>query len=180
MILITAILLVLIQASPAYDLIRVALGAKPDILLIFLSFIAFRYGSFEGIIYGFIIGLFQDVVSTSILGTHAIIFLNIGFFIGFFNIKIFSRQMAAGIFLSTIASLIKTVLLFLLTAIYYDILTVSIFIRAELLIAMPLTMILASPLFMIFSKLAPFLYDKKGAYIDDSTSKYTNYQDNKW
>lgn len=177
MIIITTILLVLIQASPAYDLIKVAVGAKPDMLLIFLSFIAFRYGSFEGIIYGFLIGLFQDAVSSSILGTHAIIFLNIGFFIGFFNIKIFSRQMAAGIFLSSIAYIIKIILLFLLTAIYYDILSVSLFIRAELLIAMPLTMLLASPLFMIFSKLAPLLYDKKGAYIDDSTSKYVNYQD---
>jgi len=177
MITITTILLVLIQASPAYDLIRVALGAKPDILLIFLSFIAFRYGSFEGVIYGFLIGLFQDVVSSSTLGTHAIIFLNIGFFIGFFNIKIFSRQMAAGMFLSSIAYIIKIILLFLLTAIYYDILSVSFFIRAELLIAMPLTILLASPLFMVFSKLAPLLYDKKGAYIDDSTSKYVNYKD---
>ena len=62
-VIITTLILLLIQSSPAYDLIRVALGAKPDLLLIFLTFIAFRYGSFDGVIYGFIIGLLQDIVS---------------------------------------------------------------------------------------------------------------------
>ena len=33
----TSLLLLLIQSSPAYDLIRISLGAKPDLLLIFLA-----------------------------------------------------------------------------------------------------------------------------------------------
>ena len=39
-VIITTLILLLIQSSPAYDLIRVALGAKPDLLLIFLVFIS--------------------------------------------------------------------------------------------------------------------------------------------
>lgn len=36
----TSLLLLLIQSSPAYDLIRISLGAKPDLLLIFLAFLS--------------------------------------------------------------------------------------------------------------------------------------------
>ena len=74
-VIITTLILLLIQSSPAYDLIRVALGAKPDLLLIFLTFIAFRYGSFDGVIYGFIIGLLQDIVSSGTFGSYAIILM---------------------------------------------------------------------------------------------------------
>ena len=98
----TSLLLLLIQSSPAYDLIRISLGAKPDLLLIFLAFLSFKYGSFNGVIYGFIIGLMQDVVSNSTFGSYAIIFLNIGFFLGFFNSRIFVRQITAGIFITLV------------------------------------------------------------------------------
>ena len=53
-VIISSLILLIIQSSPAYDLIRITLGAKPDLLLIFLVFLSFRYGSFEGIIYDFL------------------------------------------------------------------------------------------------------------------------------
>ena len=112
-VIITSLILLLIQSSPAYDLIRISLGAKPDLLLIFLSFIAFRYGSFDGMIYGFVIGLLQDIVSSATFGSYAMIFLNIGFFVGFFNSRIFIKQIAAGIFVTLIGYLIKVIALFL-------------------------------------------------------------------
>ena len=108
-VIVTSLILLLIQSSPAYDLIRVSLGAKPDLLLIFLSFIAFRYGSFDGMIYGFVIGILQDIVSSATFGSYAIIFLNIGFFVGFFNSRIFIKQIAAGIFVTLVGYLIKVI-----------------------------------------------------------------------
>lgn len=172
-VIITVFLLALIQTSTAYDLIRITLGAKPDILLVFLSFIAFRYGSFEGTIYGFLIGIVQDAISSGIFGINALIFLNIGFFVGFFNNRMFSKQVAVGIFIAIVASLIKTIMLFLINAIYFDLTSVAILIRAELLVGMPLTMIISSTMFIILSKIAPVVYDKTGAKVDDKTIKYT-------
>lgn len=171
---ITVIILLIIQTSTAYDLIRITLGAKPDLLLIFLSFIAFRYGSFEGLIYGFAMGLIQDIISSGIFGTNALIFLNIGFFIGFFNNKTFSKQVAIGIFIAIVASTMKIILLFLINAIYSDLTSVAIFMRAELLVGMPLTMIVSSTMFIILFKISPIVYDKMGAKIDDKTMKYTD------
>lgn len=173
-VIITALILVLIQSSTAYDLIRVALGAKPDLLLIFLSFIAFKYGSFEGTIYGFIIGLLQDVISNATFGSYALIFLNIGFFIGFFNNRIFIRQLAAGIFITLIAYAIKIVALFLIMAIYSDLSSVAVLIRAELLVGLPLTVIIASPMFLLLDKIAYFVYDRRKIRVDDSTEKFNN------
>ncbi|WP_297277585.1 rod shape-determining protein MreD [uncultured Brachyspira sp.] len=172
-VIITSLILLLIQSSPAYDLIRISLGAKPDLLLIFLSFIAFRYGSFDGMIYGFVIGLLQDIVSSATFGSYAMIFLNIGFFVGFFNSRIFIKQIAAGIFVTLIGYLIKVIALFLVSSIYSDLSNVAVLIRAELLVGLPLTVILSSPLFIIFEKVAPLIYDKQKIHVDDSTKNFS-------
>ena len=162
----TSLLLLLIQSSPAYDLIRISLGAKPDLLLIFLAFLSFKYGSFNGVIYGFIIGLMQDVVSNSTFGSYAIIFLNIGFFLGFFNSRIFVRQITAGIFITLVGYLIKIIGLFLVISIYSDLSNVAVLIRSELFIGLPLTVILSSPMFLIFYKISYLLYDKNKIHVE--------------
>lgn len=171
-VMLTSLLLLLVQASPAYDLIRISLGAKPDLLLIFLAFISFKYGSFNGVIYGFLIGLIQDVVSNSTFGSYAIIFLNIGFFLGFFNSRIFIRQITAGIFIVLVGYLIKIIGLFFVTSIYSDLSNVAVLIRSELFIGLPLTVILSSPMFLIFDKISVLLYDKNKIQVDDSTKDY--------
>lgn len=171
-VILTSLFLLLIQASPAYDLIRVSLGAKPDLLLIFLAFISFKYGSFNGLIYGFLIGLMQDAVSNSSFGSYAIIFLNTGFFLGFFNSRIFVRQITAGIFISLVGYLIKIIGLFLVTSIYSDLSNVAVLIKSELFVGLPLTVILSSPMFLIFDKLSSPLYDKSKIHVDDSTKDY--------
>lgn len=168
----TSLLLLLIQSSPAYDLIRISLGAKPDLLLIFLAFLSFKYGSFNGVIYGFIIGLMQDVVSNSTFGSYAIIFLNIGLFLGFFNSRIFVRQITAGIFITLVGYLIKIIGLFLVISIYSDLSNVAVLIRSELFIGLPLTVILSSPMFLIFYKISYLLYDKNKIHVEDNAKNY--------
>ena len=171
-VIISSLILLIIQSSPAYDLIRITLGAKPDLLLIFLVFLSFRYGSFEGIIYGFFIGIMQDIVSSSTFGSYAIIFLNIGLVVGFFNSRIFIKQIAAGIFITLIGYLIKIIALFFVMAIYADLSSVAVLMRSELFIGLPLTVILSSPLFILFEKIAPIVYDKNKIHVDDSTKTY--------
>ena len=168
----TSLLLLLIQSSPAYDLIRISLRAKPDLLLIFLAFLSFKYGSFNGVIYGFIIGLMQDVVSNSTFGSYAIIFLNTGFFLGFFNSRIFVRQITAGIFITLVGYLIKIIGLFLVISIYSDLSNVAVLIRSELFIGLPLTVILSSPMFLIFYKISYLLYDKNKIHVEDNAKNY--------
>ena len=112
-------------------------------------------------IYGFVIGLLQDIVSSATFGSYAMIFLNIGFFVGFFNTRIFIKQIAAGIFVTLVGYLIKIIALFLVTSIYSDLSNVAVLIRSELLVGLPLTVILSSPAFILFEKAAPLIYDKQ-------------------
>lgn len=47
-------------------------GVSPDFLLIFLVWITIKEGQFAGEIYGFAFGLLLDIISSNILGTHAL------------------------------------------------------------------------------------------------------------
>lgn len=173
-VILTAIILIAIQASPAYDLIRFIAVAKPDMLLVFIAFIGFRYGMFEGLIYGFAIGLAQDSVSGGTLGLNAIIFLNLGLVSGFFSNKIYSKRLTVGIILTMIAACLKSLSIFLITVIYLDLESAIIVFKSEFLASLPLTVLLASPLFIIFDKLAPLIYENGKAEVNDMLGKDVN------
>lgn len=54
-------------------------SVKPDLALIFLVYVAFRYGNFEACIVGFLGGLMLDFISLSPLGFHSFIFVVVAF-----------------------------------------------------------------------------------------------------
>ena len=169
-----SVILVSIQASVAYDLIRSFTTSKPDMLLIFVAFLAFRYGLFEGIVYGFFIGFSQDIVSGGILGINSLIFLNIGLCVGYFSNKIYSKSLSAGIILTSIALVIKTILLIFVSMIYLDFDNVVHLFKSELLIGLPLTILLASPMFIILEKLSPIIFDTNRVNLGKNISNSHN------
>jgi rod shape-determining protein MreD len=59
-------------------------GVSPDFLLIFLVWLTIKEGQFVGETAGFVLGLTLDVVSSSILGVHALSKTAACFAIGFF------------------------------------------------------------------------------------------------
>ena len=59
-------------------------GVSPDFLLIFLVWLTIKEGQFVGETAGFVLGLTLDVVSSSILGVHALSKTAVCFAIGFF------------------------------------------------------------------------------------------------
>lgn len=59
-------------------------GVSPDFLLIFLVWITIKEGQFAGEIYGFAFGLLLDIISSNILGTHALSKTAACFCIGYF------------------------------------------------------------------------------------------------
>jgi rod shape-determining protein MreD len=76
-----ALILMLVQLNLGYVSVE---SVTPDLLLILVVFIALREGQFSGLIAGFIIGLFFDVVSSDITGTNALAKMLAGFTAGFF------------------------------------------------------------------------------------------------
>ena len=64
--------------------IRIA-GVAPSLLIILLVAISYRYGRMQGMLAGFIIGLFVDLLDGSFLGLYALIYMILGYFLGLSN-----------------------------------------------------------------------------------------------
>lgn len=60
-------------------------GIKPDIILILLVFIAYRYGRVPGMFMGFFTGLLLDFTEGNYLGYYALLYLVVGYLLGFCN-----------------------------------------------------------------------------------------------
>lgn len=67
-------------------------GVEPDLLMVALLVLAFRYGSMTAIWAGFFIGLCQDIYSPSILGQNALAKAFAGFFVSLFNEHLMSTD----------------------------------------------------------------------------------------
>jgi len=79
LIILLAIMSLIVLAQTTY-LNQIAFNnVKPDIALIFLIYIAFRFGNIEASIAGFAGGLMLDFISLSPLGFHSSIFVVIAF-----------------------------------------------------------------------------------------------------
>ena len=67
----------------------ISIGAiKPDLVMIILVAVAFRYGSLTGLFCGMAIGLMQDVYSIENLGANALAKCLVGYFAGLLDEKV--------------------------------------------------------------------------------------------
>jgi rod shape-determining protein MreD len=80
-----SLLVILLQTTFA-GLISIR-GTSPDLLLLFVFFLAIKEGPFVGTITGFICGLLLDVYSPEYIGTGALAMTLTGFIIGLVNEK---------------------------------------------------------------------------------------------
>jgi rod shape-determining protein MreD len=76
-----ALLLCLVQLN--LGLVAVE-DVTPDVLVIFVVFIALRDGQFVGLIAGFVVGLLFDIISSDIIGTNALSKMIAAFVAGYF------------------------------------------------------------------------------------------------
>lgn len=74
-------------------------GIMPDLIIITLFLLSIKHGQLAGIYTGFIVGLFMDVYSPSLLGQNALALTVIGFIFGFFEEKVMRVDSIMKIFL---------------------------------------------------------------------------------
>ena len=77
------IILYLIQTT-IFNKIAIA-GIKPNVVIILVVFIGYKYGKIPGMIMGFFMGLFLDLTEADYVGYYAVIYLTIGYLMGFGN-----------------------------------------------------------------------------------------------
>lgn len=58
-------------------------GVKPNAIIMIVALIGYRYGKIPGILMGFFSGLFLDLTEGNYLGYYALLYLLIGYLVGF-------------------------------------------------------------------------------------------------
>ncbi len=86
------------------------MGVKPDLLLIMVVFTAFIKGSKYGGIFGFMLGLMEDLITGRFIGMNALIKGSLGYLIGLTEGKIYKENLLAPGLLLLLASLLQGVL----------------------------------------------------------------------
>jgi len=92
-------------------------GMTPDLLVVLCAYIAIREGQFAGVIAGFCIGLFFDIVSFDLIGTNALAKTVVGFFAGYFYKEGFYKETIGGLkylFIVFVANLINNAIYYLI------------------------------------------------------------------
>ena len=77
------IILYLIQTT-IFNKITVA-GIKPNVVIILVVLIGYKYGKIPGMLMGFFMGLFLDLTESDYIGYYSLIYLIICYLVGFSN-----------------------------------------------------------------------------------------------
>ncbi|MBL8028956.1 MAG: rod shape-determining protein MreD [Fibrobacteres bacterium] len=109
-----AFLLIIIQTS-FVNLFSIR-GTTPEILLLFVFFMAMRDGPFAGTITGFLCGLILDVYSPEYIGCDALAMTVTGFLVGLVNERTIRMEGKLQIAFLLAAAFIHSLLLHLITA----------------------------------------------------------------
>lgn len=141
------------------DIIQIA-GKKPDLVFIFVVYMGYSFGSFNGQVVGFITGLFHDSISRSPLGLLTLPKVLVGYLAGMFGRSVVKNTVPTVILLIFVASLVKGVLTLFLCYIFHQALLSSII---QVIIPEALfNAILSPPLFFLFDKIYQGELEREG------------------
>jgi len=110
-------LLLVIQVVPQFRVY----GFFPDLLLIFVLSYTFKVGVTGGIIFGSILGIVVDILSSAIIGTHIMIFATVAYLVEFYS-KIFVYESPFTLpVVSLLSTFVKYLVLFSQSLIFHNI-----------------------------------------------------------
>jgi rod shape-determining protein MreD len=107
---VTAIFLFLLQIT-WFKGLEIA-SVAPNLLIIFVSAIGVLRGSREGMLIGFISGLFVDIYFAGILGFYALMYMCIGYAIGYFKRVFFAEDIKLPLILVMLGDAIFNILVY--------------------------------------------------------------------
>lgn len=85
-------------------------GVRPDLAMLVLLYITSTSNAFEGVLYGFLIGFFQDVYTPEYLGYNALTMTLMGFMLGFVRERVTVEKILVRIIVTTIACIVHDLL----------------------------------------------------------------------
>ncbi len=155
---ITFAILVLLQ-STVFHFISIQ-GIIPDLSLIALVFLSNRNGKIVGETIGFAGGLFEDFLSLSPLGFHALTKTLLGFVFGFTHGVVFIGAVMMPMLMIGIATIVKAVLISFISSFFQTSLSGYSFFSLKTLVEIGYNVVLA-PFIFAFLGLLKFLQPKE-------------------
>ncbi len=111
------VLVVLIIHNTIFKFFSIS-GIRPDLLLLVTLYAAFKYGSMEGQITGFVAGLGMDIFSGGLFGVGAFTKTLIGFVSGMFKKRIYSENVLIILVYIFIASFFNGIIFIIMNKIF--------------------------------------------------------------
>ena len=140
------------------------MGAVPDVALILLIFLSWRYGSMFGEITGFLAGLAIDSVSLAPWGFHAFLFALAGFLVGLLSGRIAPGRVLLPSAALLVATIYKRLFARLLAAVFsLPVAEVRLF-TAGFAIEIALNVILAPLVFLIAGSVVSLSGRRRGGF----------------
>lgn len=87
-------------------------NVSPNLLVVLVAALGFMKGKREGIIIGFISGLFIDIYFSSVLGVYALLYMLIGYFNGCFKKEFFPDDIKLPVILIAVSDLIYNLMIY--------------------------------------------------------------------
>jgi len=144
----------LIQGSFFFDEITIRM-ARPDLLLILITFVAFKKGSMEGQFVGFGSGVMMETFSHGPFGAYCFVFTVVGFVMGLVQRKIYSENFVTAIILVFFATLVKGLTFGILALFVLDIArSYPAMLKNGLLLELIINPLLAGPVFWTLGRFA--------------------------
>ena len=144
----------LIQKSFFFDEISIGM-ARPDLLLILITYIAFKKGSMEGQFAGFGAGFMMQISSSAPFGAYCFVFTVVGFVMGLVQRKVYSENFITAIILVFAATLVKGLAFGFLALFAVDVAqSYPTMLKNGLLLELIINPLLAGPLFWVFGRFA--------------------------
>jgi rod shape-determining protein MreD len=144
----------LLQSTVFVDVLSIE-EIKPDLLLIVIAFVAFKYGGMAGQLAGFAAGIFQEFFSPALLGSYAFVFTVVGYGISFVQHKMSVDNYITSALIVFIATIIKG-LMFGFLALFFGEISVMYgsYIVSGFLLELVLNPLFAIPLFWFMNRFA--------------------------
>lgn len=152
------ILVCYLMQTTILQAIRIA-GVAPSMLLILLTIVGYRYGKLTGMITGFLMGIMIDLVEGNLVGMYAMIYMLIGYCLGFANKIYYSEETTIPLLLVAISDFMYNFLIyvigFLLRSRLHFLFYLRTIILPELLYTVVLAIFLYRPICMLLQWLEP-------------------------
>lgn len=143
---------IILQGSNIIESLKIG-NIKPDLVLLYLTYMSLNLGEIITINLGFSAGILLDLLSQNIIGINSLTLTIFSFVLNSFKTKIYTEKILSGVIVTILATIFVKLLNFFLIHLFVNKVN---FYDAILKIIIPLAFynsILSIPLFPIFTKL---------------------------